>query len=242
MIARNSSDDAAIGLLSSIIGVFGGLAGIAVFFYWCQQSGYYGAFSVPPEQVGIVGTIGIQLSVPAAVVSVCLAMLIVLAVGIRLGVMVIRRRMRTKRWTVGGSAKTAAATDDQAGEPEAKSADHVLIAILMAGSLLTIALGVNAVRDWALWPLWKPLFGVLVATAFAAIGWRHACGRAQGRLLTNIVVGAITLGCIGFTVNAWCNEMGKQALANTPSKFGILCRPHVTESMRDLAGHRKGAL
>jgi hypothetical protein len=177
------------------------ISAVGYYLYWSQQSGFFGAFSVSPEQVGVSGAANVErLSVPIGMVTAVLSALAVLA-SIARPIQVSQKDFwsgvprQTTTWLsvvlcgIGIWVVCQQAFSGKAWQPQSK----FLIAALVVAMFLVIF----ARRYW---------------TIFAA---STPADQPSPRQLTSLTIALLLfVGTLGYVINAWSYIAGVQLRDN----------------------------
>ena len=199
-----------------VVASLGLVTGIGYFLVWNEQSGFYGAFSVTPEQVGVTsGTRIERLSLAAAVVISVIAMV---TVGTELRL--IWRRLPSFRKKI--------------------KADHsyslslFIGAILLAGIIIQVAIDKVLNHTVGIKHSIQACVFIVLATAVALLG-RRRWKTGNHPLITVVVTVTFLVALIGWAVNAWAYDLGNKfrdgnqskatfLIGKTPPKAVLKCR------------------
>ncbi|SCL53253.1 hypothetical protein [Micromonospora chersina] len=196
----------------------GVVVGSVLFLFWCQQAGFYGAFSVTPDRVGIKGGSAVQLSIGAAYVCFISAVLFLGLAGIGVGA---RKAVRVWRHQKKGRLPEVAKGWYMLKKNQFRHR-AVLYAFLVT---LTVMAGLvlQAVLDSRWQPRWETLaVGCCLGLVAFLAGWQHAVRNPNRRAAAFFVMAVVLIGDAGVMTNAWSYGIGLQLRQGEPSRATFL--------------------
>jgi hypothetical protein len=183
------------------------VAGIGYFIFWNEQSGFFGAFSVTPEQVGVTSGARIErLSLAAAVIVSLIGAAVIVVELFRVLIFGhVRYKTPIKTW----------------------KDDPLYRLILSVGLLLQAGLIGQALNDHRGQPnsgvKHTVYAGIAVAAAtLGALFWRRRWKTGQRSLAVAVVAATFLVSLAGYAVNAWAYDLGNKLRDGNPSAVTFL--------------------
>ena len=197
-----------------VVAALGAAAGTVAFIFWCEQSGFYGAFSVAPEQVGIEGSVAVQLSVGAAYVCFYLAaIVVVLWITITLVWKVIRAYGHHRRGRLGPAWRGWLRAE------RAQWANWTVAYAVLVALTLVLAISAQAFVDGREQPGRTMMLACcLLGLSSFLLAWRYARRNPQLRTTAVTLMVVVLVGISGVITNAWSYGIGTQLRDGEPSR------------------------